>query len=55
MRKMLNTLYVKTPEAYLACENENVIVRGENETRFRILFTTWRGLCLSVTAEPVRR
>lgn len=26
MRKLLNTLYIMTPETYLALENDNVIV-----------------------------
>lgn len=36
MRKLLNTLYVTSPEAYLACEGENVLVKVENEVRFRL-------------------
>lgn len=32
MKKLLNTLYVLTPESYLFCRNENVCIRiGENE------------------------
>lgn len=44
MRKMLNTLYITTPEAYLACENDNVVVRVENETRFRIPIHNLEGI-----------
>ena len=36
MRKLLNTLYVTTPESYLARDGENVVVRVENEEKFRI-------------------
>lgn len=31
MRKMLNTLYITTPEAYLALEDRNVVVHKEEE------------------------
>lgn len=32
MKKLLNTLYVLTPESYLFCRNENICIRiGENE------------------------
>jgi len=36
MRKLLNTLYITAPEAYLGRDRENVIVRIEDEIRFRI-------------------
>lgn len=36
MRKLLNTLYVTIPEAYLARDGENVLVKVENEIRFRV-------------------
>ncbi len=36
MRKLLNTLYVTTPESYLARDGENIIVRVKNEDKFRI-------------------
>lgn len=36
MRKLLNTLYVTTPDAYLARDGENVIVLVGEEVRFRI-------------------
>ena len=36
MRKLLNTLYILQPEAYLAKDGENVTVRLEDEVRFRI-------------------
>lgn len=36
MRKLLNTLYVTIPEAYLACDGENVLIRLKDEIRFRI-------------------
>ena len=36
MRKLLNTLFVTTPEAYLSRDGENVVVKVENKERFRI-------------------
>lgn len=36
MRRLLNTLYVTIPDAYLACDGENVLIRAEEETKFRI-------------------
>lgn len=36
MRKLLNTLYVTLPDAYLARDGENVLVKTENEIRFRV-------------------
>ena len=36
MRRLLNTLYVTIPDAYLACDGENVLIRVENEIKFRI-------------------
>lgn len=36
MRKLLNTLFVTTPDAYLSRDGENVLVKVEKEERFRI-------------------
>jgi len=36
LRKLLNTLYVTIPDAYLACEGENVLVKVDNEIKFRV-------------------
>ena len=36
LRKLLNTLYITAPEAYLGRDRENVIVRIDDEIRFRI-------------------
>ena len=36
MRKLLNTLYVTTPEAYLSKDGLNVVVSVDKEERFRI-------------------
>ena len=36
MRKLLNTLYVTTPESYLHRDGENVVIKVDNEERFRI-------------------
>ncbi|MGE5560661.1 MAG: type I-C CRISPR-associated endonuclease Cas1c [Chloroflexota bacterium] len=36
MRKLLNVLYITSPDAYLACDNQNVAVRVENEVKVRI-------------------
>lgn len=44
MRKMLNTLYVITPQAYLARESENVLVKVEEETKIRIPIHNLEGI-----------
>ena len=36
MRRLLNTLFITTPESYLSRDNENVVVKVENKERFRI-------------------
>lgn len=36
MRKLLNTLYVTSPEAYLSRDGQNVVVKVKDEVRFRI-------------------
>ncbi len=36
MKRHLNTLYVMTEGAYLACEGETVLVRAEKETRLKV-------------------
>ena len=36
MRRLLNTLYVTIPEAYLACDGENVLIKVQNEVKFRV-------------------
>lgn len=36
MRRLLNTLYVITPDSYLACDGENVLIRIDKEIKFRI-------------------
>lgn len=36
MRKLLNTLYVTTPESYLAREGENILIKIKDEIRFRV-------------------
>ena len=36
MRKLLNTLFVTTTEAYMSRDGENVVVKVENKERFRI-------------------
>jgi len=44
MRRLLNTLYVTTPNAYLACEGENVLVKADDEIRFRIPIHNLEGI-----------
>ena len=44
MRKLLNTLYVTLPEAYLAKDGENVVVRVDDEERFRIPIHNLEGI-----------
>jgi len=36
MRKLLNTLYVTTPGAYLSKDGENIVIKVDNQERFRI-------------------
>jgi len=36
LRRLLNTLYVTIPEAYLACDGENVLIKVQNEVKFRV-------------------
>jgi len=36
MRKLLNTLYITTPESYLSRDGENIVVKVENQEKFRI-------------------
>jgi CRISPR-associated protein Cas1 len=44
MRKLLNTLYVTTPESYLTREGENVVVKVNDETKFRIPIHNLEGI-----------
>ena len=44
MRKLLNTLYVTTPEAYLTKDGLNVVVSVEKEERFRIPIMNIEGI-----------
>lgn len=44
MRKLLNTLYVTTPEAYLSKDGENVVVKIKDEERFRIPILNIEGI-----------
>ena len=36
MKKLLNTLYVLTPESYIFCRNENVCVRIGDEEKISV-------------------
>lgn len=44
MRKLLNVLYVTTPEAYLARDGETVLVRVEDEMKIRIPIHNLEGI-----------
>ncbi|GAE89358.1 type I-C CRISPR-associated endonuclease Cas1c [Acetivibrio straminisolvens] len=44
MRRLLNTLYVTTPEAYLACEGENVLVKVDDQIKLRIPIHNLEGI-----------
>lgn len=44
MRKLLNTLYVTTPESYLHRDGENVLVKVGNEEKFRIPIHNLEGI-----------
>lgn len=50
MKRLLNTLYVTTPDAYLACDGENVVIKVESEIRFRIPVHNLEGIvCFGYT------
>lgn len=44
MRKLLNTLYVTIPQAYLSKDGETAVVRVEHETRLRVPIHTLEGI-----------
>ncbi len=44
MRKLLNTLYVTTPESYLAREGENILIKVKDEIRFRVPIHNLEGI-----------
>ncbi|MDD3622350.1 MAG: type I-C CRISPR-associated endonuclease Cas1c [Methanofollis sp.] len=44
MRKLLNTLYVTTPESYLLKDGENVIIKVNGEEKFRIPIHNLEGI-----------
>jgi len=44
MKKLLNTLYVTTPEAHLSLDGENVVVRKEEETLIRVPLHNLEGI-----------
>lgn len=44
MRRLLNTLYVTNPEAYLACEGENVLVKVDDKIKLRIPIHNLEGI-----------
>lgn len=50
MRRLLNTLYVTTPESYLACDGETVLVKVDKEIRFRVPIHNLEGIiCFGYT------
>jgi CRISPR-associated protein Cas1 len=44
MRKLLNTLYVNTPDAYLALEGETVVVQKDNASLLRVPLHNLEGI-----------
>ena len=36
MKKLLNTLYVTSPDAYLSLDGENIVVRKDDEVAMRL-------------------
>ena len=36
MKKLLNTLYVLTPESYLYCRNENICIKTGDEEKIAV-------------------
>ncbi len=50
LRKLLNTLYVTIPEAYLACEGENILIKADDEIKFRVPVHNLEGIvCFNFT------
>lgn len=50
MRKLLNTLYVTMPDAYLACDGQNVLIKIDNEIKFRVPVHNLEGIvCFGFT------
>jgi CRISPR-associated protein Cas1 len=51
MRKLLNTLFVTVPNAYLSKDGETVLVRIEQETRLRVPIHTLEGIvCIGLVS-----
>ena len=51
MRKLLNTLYVTIPHAYLSKDGETVLVQVERETRLRVPIHTLEGIvCIGLVS-----
>lgn len=44
MRKLLNTLYVTTPQSYLSLDGENLVVLLEDNEKFRMPFVNIEGI-----------
>lgn len=44
MRRLLNMLYVTTPDAYLACEGENVLVKADDQIKLRLPIHNLEGI-----------
>lgn len=44
MRRLLNTLYITTPDSYLAREGENVLIKVEDEILFRVPIHNLEGI-----------
>ncbi|NLA61521.1 MAG: subtype I-C CRISPR-associated endonuclease Cas1, partial [Firmicutes bacterium] len=50
MRKLLNTLYVTSPDAYLSRDGENVVLEVNGEERFRVPVHNLEGIvCFNYT------
>lgn len=45
MRKLLNTIYVTTPDAYLALDGENVVIKQEDKIMGRVPLLNLEGIC----------
>jgi len=51
MRKLLNTLYVTNPHAYLSKDGETILVQVERETRLRVPIHTLEGIvCIGLVS-----
>jgi len=54
MRKLLNTLYVTSPNTYLSLDGENIVILKDEAEALRVPCIIWRALLPLAIPEPVR-